>query len=47
MEPLDVSAVAARFGGGGHIRAAGCSFEGATLEEARERIAKALEEIVS
>ena len=46
-EPLDVSAVASRFGGGGHIRAAGCSFEGATLEEARERIAKALEEIVS
>lgn len=46
-EPLDVSAVASRFGGGGHIRAAGCSFEGATLEEARERIVRALEEIVS
>ncbi len=46
-EPLDVSAVAAQFGGGGHIRAAGCSFAGATLEEARDRFAQALEGIVS
>ena len=46
-EPLDVSAVAAQFGGGGHIRAAGCSFAGATLEETRDRIAQALEGIVS
>lgn len=45
-EPLDVSAVAARFGGGGHIRAAGCSFAGVAIEEARERIAEALKEIV-
>ena len=42
-EPLDVAKVAAEFGGGGHVLAAGCSFEKATMEEAREKIVRALE----
>ncbi|TAK04296.1 hypothetical protein EPO34_04125 [Patescibacteria group bacterium] len=32
----DVSAVARRFGGGGHVKAAGCRMSGVTLEEAEE-----------
>lgn len=38
---LDVSAVAARFGGGGHKNAAGCTLKG-TLEGARRRLVSAL-----
>ena len=45
-EPLDVAKVAAEFGGGGHVLAAGCSFEKATMEEAREKIVRALEGII-
>lgn len=44
-DPLDVAQVAAQFGGGGHIRAAGCSFTGMTIEQARGIIGKALTEI--
>ena len=33
---VDVSAICARFGGGGHIRAAGCSLEAANVREAEE-----------
>lgn len=35
---FDVSAVCAVFGGGGHTKAAGCTIEGGTIEEARERV---------
>ncbi len=45
-EPLDVAAVAARFGGGGHILAAGCSFYGKTMEEAEAEMENALMELV-
>jgi len=38
---IDVRSVAAAFGGGGHVNAAGCSVEG-SLETARERILPAL-----
>lgn len=38
---VDVEAVAARFGGGGHMHAAGCTLEG-TYAEARERLLGAL-----
>jgi len=38
----DVAAIAARFGGGGHRRAAGCSVEGDTVEEAIERLVQGL-----
>lgn len=38
----DVDRIAARFGGGGHKKAAGCYFEGITLEDAEERILCAL-----
>jgi bifunctional oligoribonuclease and PAP phosphatase NrnA len=38
---VDVSAIALRFGGGGHIRAAGCSFAG-TLEEAKDKVLAAI-----
>lgn len=42
---VDVSAVAARFGGGGHRNAAGCTVAG-TLEEVRARIFAALQEVL-
>lgn len=35
----DVSAVAAVFGGGGHVRAAGCTLRAGGIEEAREAVA--------
>ncbi len=39
---VDVSAICARFGGGGHIRAAGCSLEAANVREAEEILLKAV-----
>ncbi len=39
---LDVEKIAAKFGGGGHKKAAGCHFRGVTAEQAAEKI---LEEI--
>ena len=39
---VDVSAICARFGGGGHIRAAGCSLEAANVREAEEIILRAV-----
>ena len=41
-DPVDVCAVARKFGGGGHVHAAGCEIED-TLENAREAIVKQLE----
>ncbi len=35
----DVAAIAKRFGGGGHVRAAGCTISG-SLEEAIEQVVK-------
>jgi len=44
---IDVSRLAQRFGGGGHFGAAGCTLTNvATMDEARELIRKALEEIL-
>ena len=40
---IDVSQIAGQFGGGGHVRAAGCKIE-ASLEEARDIILKAVKE---
>ncbi|MBQ5389286.1 MAG: bifunctional oligoribonuclease/PAP phosphatase NrnA [Clostridia bacterium] len=40
---LNVAEVAAAFGGGGHIRAAGCTLECATAAEAQKMIVEALE----
>jgi len=34
----DVSAVCASFGGGGHVRAAGCTVEADSVEEAEEMV---------
>ena len=39
--PADASVLCARFGGGGHQGAAGCSLEGATLEEAQAALEQA------
>ena len=41
---IDVSAVCAKFGGGGHAGAAGCTLTGMTAEEACSAITAALEE---
>ncbi|HUW63546.1 MAG TPA: bifunctional oligoribonuclease/PAP phosphatase NrnA [Spirochaetia bacterium] len=43
---VDVQAVAALFGGGGHIRAAGCLLDG-TLAEVQGRVLEAAERVVS
>ncbi len=40
-ERIDVSAICMQFGGGGHARAAGCSFNGGTMQEAEERVSEA------
>lgn len=42
---FDVSAVCARFGGGGHKKAAGCSLEASSVREAEERILQAIREM--
>ena len=38
MSNADVSEICAEFGGGGHIKAAGCSVEASTLQEAAEKV---------
>ena len=43
---FDAAEIARRFGGGGHARAAGCSFNGTTMEKAVESIANACIEAV-
>jgi len=45
-DPIDVSQVAARFGGGGHRLAAGCSLDG-PVEEAETRLLGAVSEYLS
>ncbi len=42
----DVSKIAVKFGGGGHPRAAGCSIDAETIEEAEKLIVEALKEVV-
>ena len=45
-ESFDASAICAHFGGGGHMRAAGCEIKG-TIEEAKEKICKyIIEEVI-
>lgn len=41
---IDVQRICGQFGGGGHIRAAGCSFTGISADEAAEKIKKAVSE---
>lgn len=43
---VDAAEIAQRFGGGGHARAAGCSFSGMTLEKSVETIVEACLEAV-
>ncbi|MGN0669544.1 MAG: bifunctional oligoribonuclease/PAP phosphatase NrnA, partial [Oscillospiraceae bacterium] len=43
---FDAAEIARHFGGGGHARAAGCSFNGTTMEKAVESIVKASVEAV-
>lgn len=45
-DDTDVAAVAATFGGGGHIRAAGCTLHTATAAEAAEQLLAKLEELL-
>ena len=42
--PYDVAAICREFGGGGHERAAGCSFVGTTLEYVVETLKNRLEQ---
>lgn len=41
----DVAAVAMKFGGGGHTRAAGCTIENASLDEAEKQLVEAFGEV--
>lgn len=41
---VDASAICANFGGGGHIRAAGCKFSGTYLEDVKRKMAAAAAE---
>lgn len=41
---FDVSAICARFGGGGHVRAAGCTVEAENIQEAIQKIINAISE---
>ncbi len=43
-ERIDVSAIAQKYGGGGHKRAAGCSFDNCTMQQAVETIGKTCEQ---
>ena len=43
LEPVDVAAIAMRYGGGGHIRAAGCTIVGKRAEEIMEEVVRAAE----
>lgn len=43
---FDVSAVCARFGGGGHRRAAGCTVEASTVYDAEEKILAVIREMI-
>ncbi len=43
---LNVAAVAQRFGGGGHVRAAGCTLTCASIDEAVQTVVKALTEAI-
>lgn len=45
--PIDAAKICQKFGGGGHNRAAGCSIEGVTLEEAEERFVDVIGEFIS
>ncbi|MBR2465418.1 MAG: bifunctional oligoribonuclease/PAP phosphatase NrnA [Clostridia bacterium] len=42
----NVAEVAKKFGGGGHVRAAGCSPEGKDINEAKEKLVKELEKLI-
>ena len=42
--PVNAAAICRRFDGGGHAGAAGCSFEGISMGEAREKMLAACEE---
>ena len=44
--PYDVAAVAKQFGGGGHVRAAGCTLQNMTMEEAGVVMEAALAKIL-
>lgn len=41
VKPADASAICKKFGGGGHVGAAGCAFENSTLQEAEKQLVEA------
>ena len=43
---VDVAAICATFGGGGHKKAAGCSIEAANVRDAEEKILRAVREVL-
>ncbi|MGI6092354.1 MAG: bifunctional oligoribonuclease/PAP phosphatase NrnA [Veillonellaceae bacterium] len=43
---VDVSELALSFGGGGHVRASGCTVSGGTIDEIKEKVVKAAEKLI-
>ncbi len=43
---VDVNKLASAFGGGGHARAAGCSFENTGIEEAEKKVGEAVRKLL-
>lgn len=46
-EKIDASALCGKFGGGGHVRAAGCNMEAPSLQEAKEWMLKEIERMMA
>ena len=46
VSDVDVAAICARFGGGGHVRAAGCSIKAESLADAANMIIEKIKEII-
>ena len=45
-ENYDASAICAHFGGGGHVRAAGCEFKGKSIDEVEKMLAQYIEQVI-
>lgn len=45
-EDVDAAAICAHFGGGGHVRAAGCEFKGKTPDEVRRTVVEYVSELI-
>ena len=45
-ENTDAAAICAHFGGGGHVRAAGCEFKGKSIDEVEKMLAQYIAQVI-